>query len=156
MPAVTMEFTIERDIEAVWAFLTTPADVAPQVPGCEDYAEVEPDVFDATVGVTVAYTSLTFDARIELTEKSPPASLHVEGLAEPTGRMPGSATVSGDLELTDAGGDVTNGSIAVEFAIRGRLGSLGEGAFRSKCAALTEEFLDNVAAELEGREVADA
>lgn len=150
MPTVSKGFAIGRPVEDVWSFLTTPASVAPCVPGCDGYDEVAEDVFDATVTVTVAYTTLTFDAHVEITDQSPPTDLHVEGSAEPTGRIPGSAVVSGDLHLDAADDGTTDGTIEVTFAVRGRLGSLGESAFRSKCDSLTDAFIGNVTAELEG------
>lgn len=153
MPKVTNEFEIQRPVAETWDFFITPDKVAPCVPGCESVTEVEEDVFEAKIGVEVAYTSLTFDAHIELKDKQPPNSAVVEATAEPAGRMPGSATVDGDLELADAGDDVTTGSIIIDFAIRGRLGSLGESAFKHQCEKLTDEFLANVKAELEGAEV---
>lgn len=153
MPAVTKDFRIDRGIDDVWAFLVTPADVAPAVPGCESYEELEEDVFEARVTVTVAYTTLNFDAHIEIVDKDPPGRMRVEGTAEPTGRMPGSATLTGELALDAVDNNVTEGTIDVEFAIRGRLGSLGDSAFRSKCDTLTQEFIDNVTTRLEGGSV---
>lgn len=150
MPKVTKDFQITEPIDDVWSFLVTPSCVAPCVPGCDSFEEVAEDVFDAAVTVTVAYTTLTFDAGIEITDKEPPRAMRVEGSAEPTGRMPGSALLSGDLRLDPSGDDATHGTVEIEFAIRGRLGSLGDSAFRSKCESLTEEFVDNVREELEG------
>lgn len=152
MPTVTREFQFDRTIERTWDFMVTPETVAPCVPGCQSFSEVEDDVFDAALAVKVAYTDLTFDTRVEITDKDRPNQAVVRGEGHPTGRIPGSATVDGRLELsaTDDGG--TSGTIDIEFAIRGRLGSLGEGAFRHKCEQLTDEFLANVAARLDGED----
>ncbi|WP_332900156.1 MULTISPECIES: CoxG family protein [unclassified Haladaptatus] len=148
MAEVTREFRVARPVEDTWNFFITPETVAPCVPGCVDVEELEEDVFNAKIEVKVAYTSLTFDTRIELTDKQPPNSAKVEAKAEPSGRMPGSATVDGDLSL-EADGDETVGEIGIEFAIRGRLGSLGESAFRHKCEEMTDRFIDNMKTELE-------
>lgn len=153
MPKVTNSFDIQKPVEETWNFFITPDKVAPCVPGCESVEEVAEDVFEAEIAVEVAYTSLTFDAHIELKDKQPPNSAVVEAKAEPAGRMPGSATVDGDLELIADGDGGTEGSIIIDFAIRGRLGSLGESAFRHQCEKLTDEFIANVKAELEGEEV---
>ena len=149
MPTVTRSFETTAPVEEAWAFLTTPERVAPCVPGCEAFEERAPDVFDATIAVEVAYTSLTFDARVELADLDPPTSALLRATAEPAGAMPGSATVEGHLALrpTEDGG--TAGEVTVEFAIRGRLGSLGESAFAHKCERLTEQFLATVTDELE-------
>jgi carbon monoxide dehydrogenase subunit G len=152
MPEVTRAFDIAVPVEETWEFFMTPERMAPCVPGCESFEQIEEDVFDAEILVEVAYTSLTFDAHIEITDKEPPNFAVVEAEASPSGRMPGSATVDGELELADGGDGTTDGEITIEFAIRGRLGSLGESAFKHQCENLTDSFLDNARAELEGAE----
>lgn len=152
MAEVTREFRVERPVEDTWEFFITPETVAPCVPGCVGVEEVEPDVFDAEIEVKVAYTKLTFETRIELTDKQPPNSAEVKAKAEPSGRMPGSATVEGDLSLEADGPDATEGEIGIQFAIRGRLGSLGESAFRHKCEEMTDLFIENLKTELEEKE----
>lgn len=153
MPEITKEFEFDAPVEETWEFFITPETVAPCVPGCESYEQHDENVFSATIGVKVAYTSLTFDADVELSEKNPPNSVTVEVLAEPSGRMPGSAKADGDLELRRSADGGTEGSITIEFAIRGRLGSLGESAFKSKTEQMTEEFLANVEEGLEAAEL---
>lgn len=153
MPEVTREFDIEVPLEETWDFLMTADLMAPCVPGCESVDQIEEDVFDAEILVEVAYTSLTFDAHIEIIDKEPPNFAVVKAEASPSGRMPGSATVDGDLEMAGAGDDTTEGKIAIQFAIRGRLGSLGESAFKHQCEKLTDEFLVNMKEALEGTEV---
>lgn len=152
MPTVTNEFEVEADRDEAWEFFLTPDRVAPCVPGCESVDQVDDVTFEALVSVNVAYTDLTFDTRIEITDQDPPQSLTAEGTAEPTGRMPGSAVVTGDLRLDAVAEETTEGVLEIDFGIRGRLGTLGESAFRHKCAELTQEFVDNVKEELEGVE----
>ncbi len=149
MPTVSRSFEIDAPIEETWDFLVTPDRVAPCVPGCESFDEQAPDVFDATIAVKVAYTSLQFDAHVELRDKTPPESLTLEATAEPAGSMPGSATVDADLALSAIDDSTTAGTLDIEFAIRGRLGSLGESAFTHKCEELTDTFLASVRDELE-------
>lgn len=148
MPEVTKEFDVDRPVDDTWEFFLAPEKVAPCVPGCESFEEIEEDVFDAEVQVSIAYTTLTFDTHVELSNLEPPEFAVVEATAEPMGRMPGSATVDGTLDLWDDDGG-TAGEIGIEFAIRGRLGSLGESAFKHKSEQLTEQFLENVTEELE-------
>lgn len=150
MPTVTNEFEIDAPRQEVWDFFLTPERVASCVPGCEEVEQLSDTEFNATVAVKVAYANLTFDTRIEITDQDPPHSLTAEGEAEPTGRMPGSAVVSGDLVLEEADEDRTVGTLEIDFGIRGRLGSLGESAFRHKCDEMTQKFVDNVRAEIEG------
>lgn len=154
MPEVTREFDIAVPVEETWDFLLTPELMAPCVPGCESVEEIEEDVFDAKILVEVAYTSLTFDTHIEITEKRPPNYAVVEAEASPSGRMPGSAKVDADVELNDTIDNTTSGELTIEFAIRGRLGSLGESAFKHQCEKLTDEFLENMKEELEETKVA--
>lgn len=153
MPEITRQFRFDTSVQETWEFMTTPETVAPCVPGCESYEQHEADVFTADIGVKVAYTNLTFNADIEILDKEPPNTATVAVLAKPSGRMPGSAKADADLQLTDDGDGGTEGSITMVFAIRGRLGSLGESAFKSKSEQLTDEFLENVAKELEEQEV---
>lgn len=150
MPAVTRSFTIDRPLDAVWEFFTTPDRVAPAVPGCEEVEELSDTEFNATVAVKVAYSNLTFDTHIEITDQDPPNSMTVEATAEPSGRMPGSATVDAELDLESIDDGSTAGTMTMEFAIRGRLGSLGESAFKHKSEELTDQFIENVADALEG------
>lgn len=149
MPEVTKQFIVDRPIEDVWEFFNSPDDLAPCVPGCESVEQIDEDTFNAEVRVKVAYTNLTFDTKINITDRDEPTSMTVDGEAQPSGRMPGSATVNGTLELVDEG-DSTAGTMTIQFAIRGRLGSLGESAFTHKCEEITGQFIDNVKAELEG------
>lgn len=151
MPEVTKTFTFDSPRAGTWDFFNSPEKVAACVPGCEAVEQIDEDTFDALIGVSVAYTNLTFDATIEIVDRDPMTSMDVEGSAEPTGRMPGAAHVSGHLQMEGDG--VTEGEVTIEFGIRGRLGSLGESAFTRKCEEMTQEFLDNVEAELAGVEV---
>ncbi|MFB6131585.1 MAG: CoxG family protein [Salinigranum sp.] len=153
MPEVTRAFTIRRNIGDTWAFFNSPEDIAACVPGCESVEQLDENTFNAAVGVKVGYTSLTFDTVVEITDRTEPTSMEVEGTAEPSGRMPGSARVEGRLDMDEDGED-TSGEITIEFAIRGRLGSLGESAFTHKSEEITEQFLENVRAELEGEATA--
>lgn len=154
MPEVTREFDIAVPVEETWDFLLTPELMAPCVPGCESVEEVEEDIFDAEVLVEVAYTSLTFDTHIEITDKQPPNYAVVTAEASPSGRMPGSATVDAHVELNNTNDDTTAGKLTIKFAIRGRLGSLGESAFKHQCETLTDEFLENMEEELEDSKIA--
>lgn len=149
MPEVTRDFEIDRSIGDTWQFFMAPDEIAPCFPGCQSYEEVGEDVFDAEIQVNVAYTDLVFDAHVELLDQHPPNSAVVEATAEPTGRIPGSATVEGGLQLR-GDGHHTVGELEIEFAIRGRLGSLGTSAFKHKCEQLVDEFLGTVTDELEG------
>ncbi|WP_416841486.1 CoxG family protein [Haloferax sp. DFSO52] len=143
MPEVTKEFEISHPVEQVWEFFNTPDRVAACVPHCQSVEQLDEDTFEAKVGVDVAYTSLTFDTEVEIVERTDLEYMKIEGKATPSGRMPGSATVSGDLEL-DGDDTTTNGTMTIQFAIRGRLGSLGESAFTHQCEKLTDEFLENI------------
>lgn len=149
MSEVTKEFTVHAPLQETWDFFVTPDKSAACVPGCDRVEEIGVDVFTVDVNVTVAYTDLTFTTELEITDKHPPNALTVTGLANPQGHIPGSATVTGDLSLDAVDDDTTTGTLRVEFAIRGRLGSLGESAFRHKCDELTDEFLSNVTTALE-------
>lgn len=153
MAEITKTFEFDAPVEETWDFIITPETVAPCVPGCESYEQHDEDVFTAKIDVKVAYTSLTFDADVEITDKEPQDSATVEVLAKPSGRMPGSAKASGDLAMAATAGGGTEGTITIDFAIRGRLGSLGESAFKSKTEQMTEQFLENVR---EGLEVQEA
>lgn len=154
MPEVTKEFTVRVPLEQTWEFFIAPERVAPCVPGCERVEEIEPDLFNVDVNVKVAYTDLTFNTELEITEQDRPSALTVVGTATPQGRIPGSATVTGTLALASADEHSTTGTLDIEFAIRGRLGSLGESAFKHKCDEITDEFLSNVITTLESSDEA--
>lgn len=149
MPEVTREFTVDRSIEDTWDFFITPDKLAPCVPGCENIEELEEDLFDVDVSVDVAYTTLTFDTEVEITDKESPESMTVDVKASPKGHMPGTAKADGGLELNAVDEDTTDGEITISFSIFGRLGSLGESAFRHKCEEITDQFIENVVEELE-------
>lgn len=151
MPEVTKEFTVDRPLAVTWEFFNTPEDVAACVPGCESVEQLDEDTFNAEVGVQVAYTSLIFNTVVEITDRQNLESMDVEGTAQPSGRMPGSAQVTGHLDVEEVDA-TTVGEMTIQFAIRGRLGSLGESAFTRKCDEMTQRFIDNIRAELEGVE----
>lgn len=149
MPAVTREFTVNRSIDAVWNLFDTPSELAPCVPGCESVESLSEDLFDVDVTVEVAYTRLTFDTTVEITDKEPSSTMTVVAEATPRGHIPGTATANGGLVLEAVDENSTAGEITIEFSIFGRLGSLGESAFRRKSEEITDQFVENVLEKLE-------
>lgn len=149
MPEVISEFTVDQSIEETWNFFNTPDQLAPCVPGCESVEEINEDLFNAEVTVDIAYTTLTFNTQVKITDKERPESMTVGVEASPKGRMPGTANADGGLELGVVDEDTTEGEITIEFSIFGRLGSLGESAFTHKCEEITDQFIENVVEKLE-------
>lgn len=135
--------------EVVWAFLLDPKQVSPCVPGCES-VEVENDVtYHVRMTVKVGFLSTTQRVRMVLTEVLPPRRLVAVGRGEDR-RLGSNIDVQGVLELTPAPEGATLVRYQSKMQVVGRLSSLGDAVMKRTAKRLTEGFVSNVRAAIEG------
>ena len=141
---IASSFRVRAPQERVWALLVDPQALLAAMPGCESVERVSDTVYRARLTVKVA--SITFSAWTEtvVTKLEPPDRLESTTRGEDTA-LASSLRVETRLELRGDGED-TEVRYAMDVALWGRLGALGESVFRGKATQLGAEFARRLAA----------
>ena len=112
------------------------------VDGVRDLAEIDATHYTAVMETKVAYIRFTFDVTVEVTKMEAPGRIEakVEGVpAGVVGRLTGTATA----DLEDRGG-ATGIAYAIEVALAGKLGALGQPVLKSKAREMERSFTANL------------
>ena len=112
------------------------------VEGVRDLAEIDATHYTAVMETKVAYIRFKFDVTVEVTKMEAPGRIEakVEGVpAGVVGRLTG--TAKADLE--DRGG-ATGIAYAIEVALAGKLGALGQPVLKSKAREMERSFTANL------------
>jgi carbon monoxide dehydrogenase subunit G len=107
------------------------------LPGCRKLVEVEPDVFEAELDVSVAGIGCTYSARIALTEKVEPHSLRISG--EGSGVL-GHGRGEAQVRLTERDGNATALSYRYRATLGGRVASFGHRMLDGVVRLLVKQF----------------
>ena len=149
MPTFEEEFVVNAQQERVWAFLLDPAQVSPCMPGCEN-VEMEDDVtYSVRMTVKVGFLRTTQKLRMTLTEIDPPRRLVAVGRGEDR-RLGSNIEVQGVLELQASPEGATLVRYQSKFQVLGRLSTVGDAVMKKTAKHLTERFVSNVRAAIEG------
>lgn len=143
------QFEVAVTRAAVFRFLRDVGRLAPCLPGCRDLKQLEADRYTAAIEVAVAFLKLKFDVSVEVVEAEEPARLKARVTGRPA-TLAGQLTMSADLALTEVGPDRTSVSYALDLSLTGKLGSIGQSAFRAKAEEMGALFARNLKQALEG------
>lgn len=131
-------FRVDAPLEAVWDFLQDIPRVGGCVPGVEDIAEVEPDVYRGRLKAKVGPLAASFGGQVTIVERVPRQRL--TALLEGDDKSSASfvkAKFTGQLAQAAGGTQLT---YEVDMALRGRLAQFGFAVFQGMAKKMTAEF----------------
>jgi len=138
------ELTVKAPRPAVFAALRDARFFASCVEGVRDLAEIGPDRYSAIFETKVAYMKFTFKVTVELTRAQAPREIEAKVEGTPLGVV-GRMVATSITTLSEAG-DGTRIDYAVDAALTGKLGSLGQPVLRSKAREMEKQFAARLAA----------
>ncbi|WP_158736894.1 CoxG family protein [Alteribacillus sp. YIM 98480] len=146
------QFEVRAKKEDVWDFLMDTKQLAGCLPGCEEVNEVEDGVYQAVAKVQIAFMKLKFNLNVQITDMDAPHQLNSEIVGKPFSLV-GKLKVKAKLDLIEVDENTTKVQYYMDMSLAGKLGSLGQSAFRSKATEMGAEFADNIRNELETEKV---
>jgi carbon monoxide dehydrogenase subunit G len=147
---VSGEFTINAPRERVFNAIRDARFFASCIDGVQELTEVDPTHYNAVFETKVAYLKFRFKVTVEITKLQEPDELEAKVEGTPLGIV-GRLTATSRTRLT-ADGDRTKVDYAVEAALTGKLGSLGQPVLKSKAKQMEKQFAERLqAAFAEGR-----
>jgi carbon monoxide dehydrogenase subunit G len=134
------EIRVDAPREKAFEFVRTPELLAPCMPGIRDVTALDDGRYQANMEVRVGFVPLKFRGVVSLDEVNPPDRLSGTVVAKPAG-MPGQLQTAAHMTLD-----------AIDIGLTGKLGAIGQSAFRAKAEELAGVFGSNVKAAIEERE----
>jgi carbon monoxide dehydrogenase subunit G len=143
------ELTVNAPRAAVYDALRDARFFASCVDGVRDLAEIGPDRYSATFETKVAYMKFAFKVTVELVRAEAPREIEAKVEGTPLGVV-GRMVATSVTTLSEAGEGTTIG-YAVDAALTGKLGSLGQPVLRSKAREMEKQFAARLAAAFDAR-----
>jgi carbon monoxide dehydrogenase subunit G len=140
----TGEISVKAPRAAVYEKLRDARFFASCVDGVRDLAEIGPDRYAAVFETKVAYMKFSFKVTVELTRADPPSEIEAKVEGSPLGVV-GRMTATSSTTLREDG-EGTTIAYAVDAALTGKLGSLGQPVLRSKAREMEKQFASRLAA----------
>jgi uncharacterized protein len=138
------ELTVKAPRAEVYKAVRDARFFASCVDGVNDLAEVAPDTYSAVFETKVAYMKFKFKVTVEVVRAEAPHQIEAKVEGTPLGIV-GRLTATSLTTLTEAG-DATRIEYAVDAALTGKLGSLGQPVLRSKAKEMERQFAARLAA----------
>lgn len=145
-------FEVKAKQEDVWTFLLNTESLARCLPGCEEVKDLGNGVYQAVVAVQIAFMKLKFQVNVRITEMNPPQQLVSEIDGKPLSLV-GQLKIKARMDLSSVSETVTQVYYYMDMSMAGKLGSLGQSAFRSKAAETGAIFAENIRKALEPAEI---
>ena len=143
------KFTVKAPREKVWNFLLNPDASGPCVPGCEKVEVIDDKTYLVTVKVKIAFISLAFNMKVQITEMSPPSHLETLATGEESS-MTSNIKAKNVLDLKSLSLSETEISYRSEVSLFGKLGTMGQSVVKGKAKQLGRAFAEDVKRRLEG------
>jgi carbon monoxide dehydrogenase subunit G len=140
----TGELTVNAPRPAVFAALRDARFFASCVDGVRELAEIAPDRYSAIFETKVAYMKFTFKVTVEFTRAEAPREIEAKVEGTPLGVV-GRMVATSRTTLSEAG-EGTRIDYAVDAALTGKLGSLGQPVLRSKARDMEKQFAARLSA----------
>ncbi len=139
-------YDVQAPRDRVWQALLDPDQLARAMPGCEKLEAVGPDEYAATLKVGVAAVKGTFQGKVRLLDKEPPARyrMTVEGNGSP-GFVRGEAA----MELAEVK-EGTRISYTADVQVGGLIAGVGQRMLGGVARMLVEQFFSRMAEQLGG------
>jgi uncharacterized protein len=138
------ELTVKAPRADVYKALRDARFFASCVEGVGDLDEIGPDRYSALFETKVAYMRFRFKVRVELVRAEEPRAIEAKVEGTPLGIV-GRLTATSLTTLSEAG-DETKIVYAVDAALTGKLGSLGQPVLRAKVKEMERQFAARLAA----------
>jgi uncharacterized protein len=138
------ELTVKAPRAEVYKAVRDARFFASCVDGVNDLAEIAPDTYSAVFETKVAYMKFKFKVTVEVVRAEAPRQIEAKVEGTPLGIV-GRLTATSLTTLTEAGDD-TRIEYAVDAALTGKLGSLGQPVLRSKAKEMERQFAARLAA----------
>jgi uncharacterized protein len=143
------QFDVPAPIDEVYAALLDVQRVAPCVPGAEVLEQTGEDAYKVAIKVKVGPMSMTYTGDVEIVEKDDAA--HRAVMRAKAREARGQGTVNSNVVMTLTGTDGrTQGTIATDVQLSGRVASMGRGIIQDVSARIVDQFSENLAAMLSG------
>jgi len=143
------KFIVKAPREKVWAFLMNPDASGPCVPGCEKIEVIDDKTYMVTVRVKIAFISLAFNMKVQITEMNPPSHLETIATGEESS-MTSNIKARNVVDLNSLSESETEVFYRSEVSLFGKLGTMGQGVVKGKAKQLGKEFAEAVKSRLEG------
>ena len=134
----TGELTVNAPRAKVYEAVRDARFFASCVEGVHDLVEVAPDTYTAVFETKVAYMKFKFNVTVQVVRAEAPRQIEAKVEGTPLGIV-GRLTATALTTLTEAGDD-TRIDYAVDAALTGKLGSLGQPVLRSKAKEMERQF----------------
>jgi carbon monoxide dehydrogenase subunit G len=141
-------FEVKAKQEEVWAFLMDTESLAHCLPGCEEVKDMGDGVYQAIASVQIAFIKLKFNLNVQITDITPPQQLISEVEGKPFSLV-GQLKMKARMDLTTTEEGSTHIHYHIDMSMSGKLGSLGQSAFRSKATEMGGLFAQNIRKSLE-------
>jgi carbon monoxide dehydrogenase subunit G len=135
----TGEVTVEVDRATAFAFVQDPQRLAGCIPGCHDLRELSAGHYSAVLTNRVAFITLSFKVIIDVVRMEPPTEIEAKITGDAVG-LPGHVVATARVQLIEAAEHRTTIRYLTEVALTGKLGGLGQPAFRATSTQLAREF----------------
>jgi carbon monoxide dehydrogenase subunit G len=142
------ELTVKAPRAKVYKAVRDARFFASCVEGVNDLAEIAPDTYSAVFETKVAYMKFKFKVTVEVVRAEEPREIEAKVEGAPLGIV-GRLSATSLTTLTEAG-DETKIEYAVDAALTGKLGSLGQPVLRSKAKEMERQFAARLAAAFAG------
>ncbi|WCK52340.1 carbon monoxide dehydrogenase subunit G [Aneurinibacillus sp. Ricciae_BoGa-3] len=151
---IESEFEVKACREEVWNFLMDTESLARCLPGCEEVKDIGNGIYQAVAAVKIAFMKLKFNLNVRITDMNAPEELSSEVDGKPMSLV-GQLKMKAKMNLTTVTDGVTQVQYHMDMSLSGKLGSLGQSAFRSKATEMGGEFAQNIRKQLEKSENAE-
>jgi carbon monoxide dehydrogenase subunit G len=148
-------YTLPVPQQEAWDALNDPAVLKAAIAGCERFETIGPDTWLAVARASVGPISVTFRARLTVSQAQPPHRYTLTG--EGQGGAAGHARLRAQIELTPgADGASTLLNYTAEAEVGGKIASLGSRLMQSVVRRHTDAFFEALTAQLRSGESAPA
>ncbi|HUD85420.1 MAG TPA: SRPBCC domain-containing protein [Xanthobacteraceae bacterium] len=141
----TGELTVKAPRAKVYEAVRDARFFASCVEGVHDLVEVAPDTYSAVFETKVAYMKFKFNVMVQVVRAEAPRQIEAKVEGTPLGIV-GRLSATALTTLTEAGDD-TRIEYAVDAALTGKLGSLGQPVLRAKAKEMERQFAAAFAAQ---------
>jgi carbon monoxide dehydrogenase subunit G len=138
------EIGVDAPRDLVFSRLSDAPFFASCIDGVSDLTAIDATHYSAQFATRVAYMRFTFKVTVEMTQVTPPDTIEAKVEGTPVGVV-GRLTATAATTLTEDGGR-TIIRYAIDAALTGKLGSIGEPVLRSKARDMEKQFAKNLTA----------
>ena len=115
-------YTFNAPLQTVWDVLLGPETISQCMPGCEQFDQIGPDEFQASMKIGIGPIKGVYSGNIKLADQQPPTSYRMEVQG---GGGPGHVTGTGVMTLKEDGGKVIV-SYQGDAQVTGKIASVGQ------------------------------